>query len=177
MTFGHLTACRGEELLTSYLADFPARHSALQQLDGTIRKTFGRRCGASWQMSLPGLSSPRTSLSAQSKKQLQTCALWVTKPELFPYPRLTWVLTTFGSATGYLHTPTTQANYCAASMQKWPACREYRRVFGKPSPESHEWLMGWPEGWSDSAPLEMDKYQQWLRKHSASLLEVSEEAA
>ena len=29
-----------------------------------------------------------------------------------------------------------------------------------------EWLMGWPLGWTDFAPLEMDKFQQWLQLHS-----------
>lgn len=29
------------------------------------------------------------------------------------------------------------------------------------SPELPEWLMGWPIGWSDLQPLEMDRYQQW----------------
>jgi hypothetical protein len=28
-----------------------------------------------------------------------------------------------------------------------------------------EWLMGWPLGWTDLRPLEMDKYQQWLQQH------------
>lgn len=166
MTFAHSTATNGEELLTSYLAGFHARPSALPLLDETWLKTFGRRCGASWQMSLPGLSSPRTSPRGQSKKPQLTSGLWVTKPELFPYPRQTWVQTTYGSATGYLHTPTTQANYCAASMQKWPAAREFSRVFGKPTPEIHEFLMGWPLGWTDTAPLEMDRWRQWLLSHS-----------
>jgi hypothetical protein len=50
-------------------------------------------------------------------------------------------------------------------MQKWPSCREYKRVFGQPSPENHEWLMGWPIGFTDLRPLATDKYQSWLRKH------------
>ncbi len=28
-----------------------------------------------------------------------------------------------------------------------------------------EWLMGWPMGWTDYAPLAMDKFQQWLDLH------------
>jgi DNA (cytosine-5)-methyltransferase 1 len=45
------------------------------------------------------------------------------KPAHLPLARLTWVQTTFGSGIGYLHTPTTKANYCADSMQKWPSAR------------------------------------------------------
>ncbi len=177
MTFERLTAYRGAELLTSYLEGFPARPSALPLLDATTLKTFGRRCAGSWQMSLPGLSSPKTSLSEQSKKPDETSFSWVTKSECFPYPRQTWVLTTFGSATGYLYTPTTKANYCADSMQKWPAAREFRRVFGRPSPAIHEWLMGWPEGWTDTAPLEMARWQRWLTQHSLSSPQALKEAA
>ncbi len=177
MTFERLTAYRGAELLTSYLEAFPARPSALPLLDATTLKTFGRRCAGSWQMSLPGLSSPKTSLSEQSKKPDATSFAWVTKSECFPCPRQTWVLTTFGNATGYLHTPTTKANYCADSMQKWPAAREFRRVFGRPSPAIHEWMMGWPEGWTDTAPLETAKWQQWLTQHSLSSLPALKEAA
>ena len=31
-----------------------------------------------------------------------------------------------------------------------------------------EWLMGWPLGWTDLKPLEMDKFQRWLRLHGKS---------
>lgn len=27
-----------------------------------------------------------------------------------------------------------------------------------------EWLMGWPTGWTDLKPLEMDRFQQWLEQ-------------
>ena len=29
-----------------------------------------------------------------------------------------------------------------------------------------EWLMGWPLGWTDLKPLEMDKFQSWRQQHS-----------
>ena len=38
-------------------------------------------------------------------------------------------------------------------------------VGGSLNPNWVEWLMGWPPGWTDYAPLEMDKYRQWLRLH------------
>ncbi len=89
---------------------------------------------------------------------------WVIKPSCFPFPRKTWVQTTFGNDIGYLHTPTTKANYAAVSMQKWPSARAFVKVFGRPDPIVHEWLMGWPEGWSDTAPLAMDKYRLWQQQ-------------
>lgn len=36
---------------------------------------------------------------------------------------------------------------------------------GKLNPTWVEWLMGFPLGWTDLKPLEMDKFQQWLEKH------------
>ena len=36
---------------------------------------------------------------------------------------------------------------------------------GKLNPTWVEWLMGWPLGWTDLKPLEMDKFQKWLDEH------------
>ncbi len=86
----------------------------------------------------------------------------------------TWVLTTFGAGTGFLHTPTTQANFCAPSMQKWSSCREWSRTFGVITPQNYEWLMGWPIGWTDLRPLETDKSRSAQQQHGESLLEACE---
>jgi hypothetical protein len=40
---------------------------------------------------------------------------------------------------------------------------------GKLNPMWTEWLMGWPLGWTDLKPLEMDKYQQWQQQHGVCL--------
>jgi hypothetical protein len=40
------------------------------------------------------------------------------------------------------------------------------RLFGyKPHPSVLEWSMGWIPTWTRLAPLEMDKFQQWLHSH------------
>lgn len=36
---------------------------------------------------------------------------------------------------------------------------------GQLNPPWVEWLMGWPEGWTDLKPLETAKYQRWLHSH------------
>jgi hypothetical protein len=165
MTFVPLTADRGAALLTSSLEAFLVRHTA-QQHQGKITPTiFGRKCVESWQMSLPHTSLPKTSAELQLTRRQMTLNRWVTKPKQFPLARKTWVLTTFGSDVGFLHTPTTKANYCADSMQKWPSCVAWKKTFGKVTPEASEYLMGWPSGWSDLKPLEMDKFQQWQQQH------------
>jgi hypothetical protein len=42
----------------------------------------------------------------------------------------------------------------------------FRLMTGSPMPPSFsEWMMGWPIGWTDLKPLEMDKFQKWLEQH------------
>lgn len=36
---------------------------------------------------------------------------------------------------------------------------------GRLNPNWVEWLMGWPIGWTDLKPLEMDKFQSWRNAH------------
>jgi DNA (cytosine-5)-methyltransferase 1 len=36
-----------------------------------------------------------------------------------------------------------------------------------PNPEFWEWMMGWPIGSTGLRPVEMGKFQQWLRMHGA----------
>ncbi len=59
-------------------------------------------------------------------------------------------------AGGPLHTPTTKANFTAHSMQKWPSCRRYVKIFGagRILPEQFEFLMGYPIGWTALDPSE-----------------------
>jgi len=33
------------------------------------------------------------------------------------------------------------------------------------NPEYLEWMMGWPIGWTDLEPLEMDSFRLWLSAH------------
>jgi hypothetical protein len=169
MTFVPLTESRGAGLLMSSLEDFLVRLTATPQQEKTRPMIFGRKCAESWQMSLPGTSLPKTSAELQSTKPQTTLSRWVTKPKQFPLARQTWVQTTYGKDIGYLHTPTTKANYCADSMQKWASCRAWKQVFGRATPEIHEYLMGWPTGWSDIKPLETGKLQQWRQQHGEFL--------
>ena len=166
MTFKPLTDDRGAALLTSYLAAFHVKPIPAQLREKMLQMISGRKCYGSWQMSLPGTFLPKTCKDAQSTARRTISKRWVTKQGLSRFQRQTWVLTTFGKGIGYLHTPTVTANYTSPSMQKWPSCRAFVAVFGKPSPTNHEWMMGWPPGWTELRRLEMDKYQSWLQQHS-----------
>lgn len=73
---------------------------------------------------------------------------------------------TIAPAFGFwLATPTATANQAAPSMQKHPGCRAWN---GRVDPESFEWAMGWPIGWTALEPLETDKFQQWCELHGIS---------
>lgn len=39
---------------------------------------------------------------------------------------------------------------------------------GRLNPQWVEWLMGWPIGWTELKPLEMGRFQEWLRQHLPS---------
>lgn len=41
----------------------------------------------------------------------------------------------------------------------------YLQSNGRYHPNLSEWLMGWPITWSALEPLEMDRFQQWLKQH------------
>ena len=167
MTSAPSTDCPGAVELTWYLAGFPVRPIPARLEAETSRTISGRRCGESWQRQLPGTYSPRTSHAKQSTPPQTTYKRWVTPSAVFPFPRQTWVVTTFGAATGFVHTPTETANYMCPSMMKWPGCREFVRVFGQPTPVNAEWLMDWPIGWTALAPLAKDKLHAWRTRHGA----------
>ena len=73
----------------------------------------------------------------------------------------TWIKRTFGKNFGYVHTPTTMANYSAPSMMKHQGCRNFVHVFGKPTPENAEYLMGFPLGASSNIPLQKNNHDLW----------------
>ena len=39
---------------------------------------------------------------------------------------------------------------------------------GQLNPPWVEWLMGWPIGWTDLRPLEMDRFRLWYEQHGKS---------
>lgn len=166
-TSAPLTGSNGEAVLAWCLEAIHARRIQPRLEAATRLMISGRKCGESWQRSLPGTYSRRTFHASPSTPQQSTLSRWVTKHDVFPFPRLTWVQTTYGPGIGYVHTPTTKANYAAISMQKWPSCRAFVQAFGRPSPEVHEWLMAWPSGWSGTSPLARGKFQSWLQRHGA----------
>lgn len=176
LTCAVLTESHGEELLTSFLAGFRASRSAKPQEEELQQKICGRKCVESSKTYSQGLCLQKMSLTMPYPQQHTTSLQWVTKPAQLNFPRRTWVQTIYGKDFGYLHTPTTKANYAAASMQKWLSAKNFTTVFGRPSPNNQEWLMGFPIGWTGIEPLEMDRFHAWQQQHSPCFKNIEEAA-
>jgi hypothetical protein len=130
------------------------------------------------------MSSKQLSLLPFSQKTSLDSPLWphtilserlVTLSSEEKCQRKTWVQTMLGQGIGYVHTPTCAANYWHPSMMKHPSAKLFLQAFGKPSPIAHEWLMGWPIGWTDLKPLETAKFRQWLDQHGNACPEQHKE--
>lgn len=57
------------------------------------------------------------------------------------------------------HHHMTEKQYLCAQV------KEEDQPTGHLNPTWVEWLMGWPIGWTDSKPLETDRFQQWWNSH------------
>lgn len=73
----------------------------------------------------------------------------------------TWIKSMYGEDFGLVHTPTTMANYSAPSMMKHQGCRNFKEVFGKPTPANAEYLMGFPLGASALKELDNNNIAIW----------------
>lgn len=164
-----LTDALGKKLLTLSRAASHVNLSQMLPTDTPRRWTFGQKCFASLQKSILSLCSLRMLSYPPLQEPQKIAKKSVIKPKSPLFQRKTWVLTTLGKDTGFLHTPTCTANYTAPSMMKHKCCQIFVQAFGKArNPWVAEWLMGWPMGWTDSAPLATDKFQQWQRQHGQS---------
>jgi len=185
MTFRPLTADRGEALLTSYLAAFPVRTSQQQErVQGSTAN--GQDSGSTWQE-----LSVRYDLSTSSWRTHQ-CLF----SEDLPWSSVTlprWGMMRSGVLCQH---PTAERPISGTESGLWPTpCASEARqgyqnrnrgkkgsqislstviqggpadkVGGALNPTWVEWLMGWPLGWTDLKPLEMDKFRQWPQQHGA----------
>jgi len=155
-------------MLMWFRAGSHAKH-LVRRLEGeTPRIICGRRCSALSATYAHNSCLPKTSAKTRSVKHKPTLPVLDTRRSVAWSRRATWAQTILGKDGGWLPTPTTKANWAAASMQKWPSSRRATKVFGHPTPEVHEYLMGWPPGWTDLKPLGTGKYQSWLQSHGKS---------
>jgi len=181
-----LTDDLGEELLTLFLAGFHAKTS-VQQVEAKALvgsgQDYGQKCGAllgKYDQDSHSLKIAQCSLFEDSMSSYATLPRWgmMQDGELWEQP--TWERLIEGIESGSWPTPQASDNRDRGSMSD-PAIQ--RRIEkgkqvslsmavketkqpGSLNPTWVEWLMGWPLAWTDSKPLEMDKFHQWRQQHS-----------
>ena len=173
MTFGLLTANRGEGVLMWYLEGSRAKTSAQP---GEVQESTGsgRDSGERWRELL--VRYDRATSSWRTHRCLFPEALpwfsvtlprWGMMRDGVCLERLTLGLRTNERGSGLWPTPTAHN----AKEGAYPAEFERRTltlgamIGGKPNPLWTEWLMGWPIGWTDLRPLATDRYRQWRHSH------------
>lgn len=165
------TPSPGVESWIRSLQDTRARVSAPPLVAGTSSPTSPERSCESSTDAGHRLSSSRTSSrrDATSPGSENSSTVWDTVVRLCSKREPpTWVPRTKGNGYSYLPTPTATANQTASSMMKWPACRLLMHLFGNITPRLYEWLMGWPEGWTDSPPVGT-AWSRWLQRMRTEL--------
>jgi len=214
MTFAPLTADRGEAVLMSYLAAFPAKTSRRQARAPELPESV-LGCGITWRESSArfdlNLFSWKTLISLFDEALLPssvTLGRWGMMRDGVCWEPTTRVRLTSAIDSGsLLPTPTagdaessgsrntaTSKAHPGVSLtdavrgdggrgRAWatPIARDWRsgsvsaetleknsrplseQVGGQLNPTWVEWLMGWPLGWTDCAPLEMAKFLAWRR--------------
>jgi hypothetical protein len=180
MTFAPFEESRIEAVLTSFLADFPARTSAQPEQTMTSMgspeglKVKGPACGARCLESFARFDHgsftwkiPHSLLPEDSLEYSGTWPRWGTMRNGECWERQTWERRTRGTESGFLPTPTShnakEGAYPAEYTRKTPTLATH--AGGKINPEWTEHLMGWPIGHTDLRPLATDKYPNARRKH------------
>ena len=193
MTFAPLTADRGEELLTWYLAGFPVRTSRQpepkRELEASDRDSGQKWLGSFARLSRDGCSwkTAQTSLLEDSETFSQIWPRWGSMRNGHVFQRATRVRHKPATGSGLLPTLVagdarggrngTSKNRTPSdgmTMTDWVWANVGR---GRLHPESAEWMMLWPQGWSGLEQLETARFRQWLRKHSPSCPQDSDKAA
>ena len=180
------TEGRGAKVSTSSVVDSHARTLAPAgntQASMASEADSGRRCEGSFLRYDPAASSWRTaqrSLLAGLDEFSATFPRWG-----FMRDGACWELATPGfltseSASGLLPTPTkswgrrgpglsNNAENLRMSAESTALALRIVAIVGWRWPVSFiEWMMGWPTRWTALAPLETDKFRQWLASHGRS---------
>jgi len=182
LTCAVLTEDRGEDLLTWFLEDSLARtYQSPEAEPGSMENSQG--FGEKWHESLA-----KYCLVSSTWKTHQ--CLW---EEDLPWSLVIlpkWGMTLNGQLFQQ-KTAERPISEIGSGLWPTPVRRDYRhpgrsrmertgsksgeclpQVVGGPlNPEWVEWLMGWPSGWTELKPLEMDKFREWQQQHSQYLLE------
>jgi hypothetical protein len=196
MTFKPLTEDRGEALLMSYLAAFPAK--TFQPPEGEQESMANDQgCGEKWRGWLAkydpdscSWKTPQCSLLGDLDEFSETWPRWGLMRNGECWDMTTSVVNIGVNESGLLPTPTKNLfSHWSSALAKqsndgrrksgvkvgsilwWEMTEHHLRLGGIedkkmiPDPSCGEVVMGWPMGWTELQPLEMDKFREWLRQH------------
>ena len=181
MTYKPLTENLGEELLTLYLAGFHAKTSAPQEKAQELTENEAG-CGSKWHASFtkysPDSRSWKThqcSLLGDLDEFSETWPQWglMRNGECWEQRMLEQDIK--GTESGLWPTPKAApggGNSGGANSRR-TAIQNGLYIPSSINPNLYEWLMGWPEGWTDLKPLETDKFHCVQQLHGESSQEGS----
>jgi hypothetical protein len=185
MTLEHLTEENGQELLTWFLAVSHARILASPALVKDLMENeaaFGKKWPeslAKYDLNTHSWKTRQLSLIADLERSLVTWLKWgmIHDVEYFQHVPLvahihvrdcfSWPTPTASDH----HGPT---KYIARKPNGRWILKKPSGIYGAKlidaiggimNPLWEEWLIGWPIGWTESNPLEMAKFHQWLNLH------------
>ena len=177
MMFAPSTECRGAELLTWFLGASRARTSVPPDLVMGW-KVNAVVCGWKWRGSSMKYDhdsrlwkTRQCSLLGDSEEYSETWPKWGLMQDGEVSPLEMRVRRLKGSDF-LLPAPTKSMGKRGWGLSRTGRARYSQELidnalsFGyKPPPALLEWTMGWPLTWSQSQPLETDRFQAWLRAH------------
>jgi len=194
MTYKPLTATHGEALLMSYLAAFHAKTFQLRGGGQALREK-DQECGEKWHGGLakfdPVTSLWKTaqcSLIEDSIECLETFPKWglMRNGELWEQTSLAHPIDE--KEFGYLPTPTASDQYNGntkgieyrnkriirtsqtTGTEFGAKLTDFYRLINGVNlhPNFAEWMMGWPQGWTELRPAGTAKFQKWQQQHGES---------
>ncbi len=181
MTWLPSTGRLGAELLTLFLAAFPARTLARPEKAPVLtaqNRAFGANLPASfarYDRATSGWKTPQCSLLGEltefsgpwpSWGMMRDGACWGLTPPDFHItePECGWLPTPSGVNSPRSHTMGRPDEWGGASN-----CLRGTQIGAALSPNFEEIVIGWPIGWTALTPLETGRFQQWFESHGVSL--------
>jgi hypothetical protein len=194
MTFKPLTESLGQDVLTSYLEDFPAKIYPRQEMEKDLTESavdYGKRWGgllAKFDLNTSMWKTPQCSLITDSIECLQTFTNWGSMRDGVLWEQTSLVHPIEENDFGWWPTPvasdymTGQTNGITYTGKRFVRTSQktgtefgakltsaYRLMTGNHLPANFsEWMMGWPQDWTELKPVGTDKYHLWLQQHGGS---------
>jgi hypothetical protein len=191
MTYKPLTENLGEKLLMLFLEDFLAKTCQQQETEKDLTESevdYGKRWGgllAKLDQNSSLWKIPQCSLITDSTECLQTFPNWGLMRDGVLWEQTTLAHPTEGNDFGWWPTPvasdnmTGQTNGITYTGKRFVRTSQktgtefgakltsaYRLMTGKHLPANFsEWMMGWPQDWTELKPVETAKFQKWQQLH------------